>query len=229
MHKTLQEFFAALYLCCQLVSGNGEDWLANLARKTAGELRRQYEQVLRFMVCMLSEKGERGKTAASGLFSSLARREARDDAEFGRFVCELVKQCHDVNNTFGDAMVQPVVESWAVSQLFLSFRGLSEADVRFRVACSVVNANGPLEFLDLRYNELRDLAALADALRRNRRLKGLELYGNPQLTEATIAAIAEALTHHPAIRGLVFDKKFEGMAALKELEREKPQLGIEFL
>ena len=230
VHKTLQEFFAALYLCRQLVSGNGEDWLANLARKTAGELRRQYEQVLRFMVCMLSEKGERGKTAASGLFSSLARREARDDAvEFGRFVCELVKECHEVNNTFGDAMVQPVVESWAVSELFLFSRGLSEADPRFRVACSVVKANRPLEVLNLQHNELRDLAALADALRRNRRLVWLALGGNLQLTEETIAALAAKLTHHPAIRRLGLDKKFFGMAALKELERKKPQLGIDFV
>ena len=229
-HKTIQEFFAALYLCSQLLSGNGEEWLASLARKTEVELRRQYEQVLRFVVCMLSEKGEHGKKAASGLFSSLARREARDDDEFGGFVCELVKQCHDVNNTFGDAMVQPVVESWAVSQLYLFSRGLSEADVRFRVACSVVKANGPLKVLDLSYNnELRDLAALADALRQNRRLEWLLLQGNPQLTEETIAALAVKLTHHPAIRLLALDKKFEGMAALKELERENPQLSIQFL
>ena len=228
VHKTLQEFFAALYLCRQLLSGNGEEWLANLARKTEGPLLRQYEQVLRFMVCMLSEKGERGKTAASGLFSSLARREARD-MYFGGFICDLLEECRDVNNKFGDAMVQPVVESWAVSQLHLFSRGLSEADVRFRVACSVVKANGPLKDLDLRDNELRDLAALADALRQNRRLEGLWLDDNPQLTEETIAALAAKLTHHPAIRGLVLDKKFFGMAALKELERKKPQLEIAFL
>ena len=228
VHKTLQEFFAALYLCRQLVSGNGEEWLASLARKTEDELRRQYEQVLRFMVCMLSEKGERGKTAASGLLSSLARREARDDPVFGGFVCELVKECHEVNNTFGDAMVQPVVESWAVSELFLSYDGLSEADPRFRVACSVVEANGPLEVLNLANNELRDLAALADALGQNRRLKWLGLRENPQLTEETIAALAVKLTHHPAIRVLALDKKFFGMAALKELEREKPQLEFVF-
>ena len=229
VHKTLQEFFAALYLCCQLLSGNGEEWLASLARKTEDELLRQYEQVLRFMVCMLSEKGDRGKTAASKLFSSLAGREARDDEYFGGFVCDMVKECHDVNNDFGDAMVQPVVESWAVSRLNLSFRGLSEADVRFRVACSVAKANGPLKVLYLHDNGLRDLAALADALRRNRRLERLWLIGNPQLTEETIAALLAKLTHHPAIRVLLLERRFEGMAALKELEREKPQLQIDFL
>ena len=226
-HKTIQEFFAALYLCSQLLSGNGEDWLASLARKTEDELRRQYEQVLRFMVCMLSEKGERGKTAASGWFSSLARREARD-MYFGGFICDLLEECHDVNNNFGDAMVQPVVESWAVSRLSLFSRGLSEADVRFRVACSVVKANGPLEVLNLQHNELRDLAALADALGQNGRLEWLGLRDNRQLTEETTAALAVKLTHHPAIRWLVLDKKFEEMRALKELERKKPQLRIMF-
>ena len=226
VHKTIQEFFAALYLCNQLVSGNGGDWLANLAGKTWDELRRQYEQVLHFLVCMLSEKGERGKTAE--LFSSLARRRARNDMYFGCFVCELVKQCHDVNNNFGDAMVQPVVESWVVSRLNLFSRGLSEADVRFRVACSVVKANGPLKVLNLQHNELRDLAALVDALGQNRRLERLTLRENPQLTEETIAALAAKLTRHPAIRGLRLDEKFKGMAALKELERKKPQLMIVF-
>ena len=224
-HKTIQEFFAALYLCSQVLSGNGEDWLA---RKTEDELRRQYEQVLRFMVCMLSEKGERGKTAASGLFSSLARREARDDIFFGNFVCDLLRECHDVNNNFGDAMVQPVVESWAVSELRLFSRGLSEADVRYRVACSVVEANRPLKILDLNNNGVRDLAALVDALQQNRRLEWLFLSDNPQLTEVTVAALAVGLTRHPAIEELGLDGRFEGMAALRELKREKPQLRIEF-
>ena len=229
VHKTIQEFFAALYLCNQLVSGNVGDWLASLARKTEDELRRQYEQVLRFVVCMLSEKGERGKTAGSGLFSSLARQEPCYDLLFGGFVCDLLREYHDVNNNFGDAMVQPVVESWAVSQLRLSSRGFSEADVRFRVACSILKANRPLEYLDLRANEIRDLAALADALRQNRELKGLWLQRNPQLTEATVAALAEALTRHPAIRRLELDERFEEMPALEDLERENPQLRIRFV
>ena len=227
VHKTLQEYFAAFYLCTQLLSHDSDDCLRLLDNKTEEELSHQYKQVLRFLVGMLSAKGEQAKSVARDLFTSLARRES-EQVFFSGFICDLLQECASVNPAFSEAMVQPVKDRWECRELRLDGAQTNEADVRFRVACAVVKADRPLECLSFNYNSLCDLSSLAEALHSNRSLRWLRFRGCP-LTAKSLGTLAVSLTQNRTLKKLSLDRRFKDFQALKNLQELNPRLGIAFI
>ena len=185
LHKSFQEFFAAYFLCCQLL--NGEISPEGLAadKKYFKELK----QVLSFTCGMVATQSEE---VAVGLIKSIATQvNADDQAENDfTFALECITECNKEQSNFH-------VELARTFGSFLKLQGLFE----FRVGCGeaaalaeVLTTNTTLTELWLPNNNLNaaGAAALAEALKTNTTLTKLDLSNN-NLNAAGAAALAEAL------------------------------------
>ena len=257
MHKSFQEFFAAYYLCCQLLSG--EISPEALVADTSYFL--QLRQVLLFTCGMLATQS--AETAVA-LIKSIAIQVNEDQFAFA---LECIEECKreqsdfhlELARTFGlllrlesilvtltrDGYDQVVVLAEAlktnttVTRLHLSHNKIDAA-----AAASLANAlltNTTLTVLVLSRNKLgaEGVAALANALQTNKTLTKLSLFKN-NLDAAAAAALANALQTNTSLTVLDLTENnlgAEGVAALanalqtnttlSELDLSRNNLGAE--
>ena len=215
VHKTFQEFFAALSLSEQLLSGD----TACLPSLLQGK----YKQVTLFVVGLLSQKPEAAKQIVVDLMSSLTQSvSSSDERDSFVYVCNVVRECGD-NADLERAVCRSVVQHFTWRALGLNSCNLSESSVELRVVCEALKENRPLEGLYLYDNKIKDVTSLAQSMESNRTLKELYLSRNP-FTD--VSALTQSLRLNSTLVRLVLDEKFSDESAVKELEKQNPRLEI---
>ena len=218
LHKTFQEFFAALSLSEQLLSGD----TACLPSLLQGK----YKQVTLFVVGLLSQKPEAAKQIVVDLMSSLTQSvDSSDNRGSFVYVCNVVRECGD-NADLERAVCRSVVQHFTWRELELMGCNLSESSVELRVVCEALKENRPLEGLYLWDNKIKDVTSLAQSMESNRTLKVLQLSRNP-FTD--VSALTQSLRLNSTLERLVLDEKFRGESAAKKLEKQNPRLKIKYV
>ena len=194
-HKSFQEFFAAHYLCCQLVSKETSPEILVTDTRYFGELR----EVLKFTCGLLAV---RSKEIAIALVISIAN----------KLKNEYVKKCFPVavdciketkieSSTFHMELACTFGACLALQQGEIKFEGIDDASAA--VLAAVLEANTTLTNLNLFNNNLGPAGAesLATALKTNKTLTDLYLAGN-NLGPAGAESFARALKTNTTLRNL---------------------------
>ena len=194
-HKSFQEFFAAHYLCCQLVSKETSPEILVTDTRYFGELR----EVLKFTCGLLAV---RSKEIAIALVISIAN----------KLKSEYVKKCFPVAV---DCIKESKIESsnfhMELARTFGACLALQQGEIKFEdiddasaaVLAAVLEANTTLTNLNLFNNNLGPAGAesLATALKTNKTLTDLYLAGN-NLGPAGAESFARALKTNTTLRNL---------------------------
>ena len=217
LHKTLQEFFAASALYNQLLSGNFScfSYLPN----------RTHKQLTLFIVGLLSKRPEASQVVVS-LISRVTQSVSNSDSEDSfLYVCNLVRECVS-NVELEQAMCAAVVEDFTWERLDLWHCGTSESSVKMRIVCEALRRNRPLRWLHLMHNEIKDVTLLAQSMLNNHTLAALGLSPNPFVY---ITPLIQSLKNNTTLKHLwLRGNKFSDEAALEELQKQKPSLGISY-
>ena len=217
LHKTFQEFFAALSLSEQLLSGD----TACLPSLLQGK----YKQVTLFVVGLLSQKPEAAKQIVVDLMSSLTQSvSSSDGSDSFVYVCNVVRECGD-NADLERAVCRSVLQHFTWRVLVLISCNLSESSVELRVVCEALKENRPLEELRLSFNKIKDVTSLAQSMESNRTLKVLALPHNP-FTD--VSALTQSLELNSTLEVLMLDEKFSDESAVKKLKKQNPRLKIHY-
>ena len=233
MHKSFQEFFAAYFLCCQLLSG--EISPEGLAADTSYFL--QLRQVLLFTCGMLATQSEE---TALALIKGITTHVNRDKVDFP-VALECIAECKkeqsdfhvELGRTFrsflrlhsvgvfvqlGDGQAAALAEALrtntTMSELCLSNINLDAADAA--VLANPLQTNTTLTVLDLSHNNLGAAGAdaLANALQTNTTLTRLDLSNN-NLGAAGAALLANALQTNTTLTWLdLYDNNLHAAGAV---------------
>ena len=210
LHKSFQEFFAAYFLCCQLLSGEiSPDGLAADKRYFL-----ELNQVLLFTCGMLAKQSEE---TAEALIKRIAT-QVNGDYNFGALVMECIGECKKEQSDFHVELARTFGSSLRLTTLYLFGNNLNAAG---SVALAeALKTNTTLTRLYLSDNNLNaaGAAALAEALKTNTTLTWLHLSDN-NLNAAGAAALAEALKTNTTLTKLALSYNYlyaAGTAALAE-------------
>ena len=215
LHKTFQEFFAALSLSEQLLSGD----TACLPSLLQGK----YKQVTLFIVGLLSQKPKAAKQIVVDLMSSVTQSvSSSDGCDSFVYICNVVRECGD-NADLEGAVCRTVVKHFTWWRLKLEDCNLSELSVELRIVCEALKENRPLGTLYLQGNKIKNVTSLAQSMESNHTLNSLKLSWNPF---RNVSALTQSLKLNSTLKGLQLDRKFRGESAVKELEKQNPSLKI---
>jgi len=206
MHKSFQEFFAAYFLCCQLLSGEiSPEGLAADDRDF-----RKLKQVLLFTCGMLATQSEE---TAEALIKSIATQV--NEGDFAAFALGCIGECQKEQSDFHVELARTFGSFLRLTELDLSHYNLNAATL-----AEALKTNTTLTELDLSNNNLNaaGAAALVEALNTNTTLTVLHLSNN-NLNAAGAAALAEALNTNTTLTVLHLSNNnlnAAGAAALAE-------------
>ncbi|KAL9965588.1 hypothetical protein ACROYT_G029409 [Oculina patagonica] len=184
LHKSFQEFFAAFYLCCQLLDKEiSADSLAS-DRRYLNELK----EVLKFTCGMTAARCEETTEA---LVKSLTTQVNYEDDDDWFVLLECINECKKNQNSFHLKLAR-AFGSFLTLQTLTAGVSLSEADVV--VLAEALKVNATVTSLDLSFNNVSDqgAASLAEALKGNITLTRLDLSDN-NIYDDGAADLAEAL------------------------------------
>ena len=238
-HKSFQEFFAAHYLCCQLVSKETSPEILVTDTRYFGELR----EVLKFTCGLLAV---RSKESAVALISCIANEVNKADVEECLPVAlECIKECKiensyshiDLARTFGTCLkvqrVQPgnlgVIDDAAaavfaavleanttLTNLFLFHNNIGPAGAES--FATALKTNTTLTHLHLFHNNIRPAGAesFATALKTNTTLTNLHLFHN-NIGPAGAESLATALKTNTTLTNLYLSDNDIGPAGAESL------------
>ena len=213
LHKTVQEFLAAMCLHEQLTSGNFT-CLRYLGHPAKAENIRyvvsptyHYKQVALFVAGLLSQN-EAGRQLLPRFVSSLTRSLSAVDAHSSfLFICAVLRECVGCPH---QELERLVVREFGWEGLELNGLRLDENSAEYRIVCGALRKeNCPLKRLYFSYNNIHDGSLLAESLRDNTSLLWLSLSGNP-LTADCRSALARVLSAHRTLGWLSWPKEFRG-------------------
>ena len=159
LHKTFQEFFAAFYLCCQVL--NNEVCPENIITDT--RYFHEHEQVLLFTCGLLASQPEK----VEPLIASITEEVNNDDKLF--FALQCIGECrNDASSSFLVLLSRSLGSNIQITELDLPQYALGNV-FQCSVLAEVIKHNSTITELDLSGNELGtgDLTALADAIKQN--------------------------------------------------------------
>ena len=194
-HKSFQEFFAAHYLCCQLVSKETSPEILVTDTRYFGELR----EVLKFTCGLLAV---RSKEIAEALIISIANKLNNENVrECLPVALECIKESKIESNNFHMELARTFGACLAFQQGDIKLEGIDDASAA--VLAAVLEANTTLTNLNLFNNNLGPAGAesLATALKTNKTLTDLYLAGN-NLGPAGAESFARALKTNTTLRNL---------------------------
>ena len=246
MHKSFQGFFAAYFLCCQLLSGE----ISPEGLAADNRYFRKLNQVLLFTCGMLATQSEE---TAEALIKSIAT-QVNGDGDFAALAVKCIGECQkeqsdfhvELASTFGSflrpikldlsdnnlnaagaaALAEALKTNTTLTRLRLSRNNLNAAGAA--VLAEALKKNTTLTRLRLSRNNLNAPggAALAEALKKNTTLSWLDLSNN-NLNAAGGAALAEALKMNTTLTELNLsgnDLNAAGGAALAEALKKNTTL-----
>ena len=194
-HKSFQEFFAAHYLCCQLVSKETSPEILVTDTRYFGKLR----EVLKFTCGLLAV---RSKEIAEALIISIANKLNNENVrECLPVALECIKESKIESNNFHMELARTFGACLAFQQGDIKLEGIDDASAA--VLAAVLEANTTLTSLNLFNNNLGPAGAesLATALKTNKTLTDLYLAGN-NLGPAGAESFARALKTNTTLRNL---------------------------
>ena len=222
LHKTVQEFLAAMCLREQLTSGNFTclDYLGQY-KETDLTLTFKFKQVALFVAGLLSQD-EAGRQFLPRFVSSLTRSlSAVDDRSSFFFICDVLCECVGCPH---QELERVVVREFGWERLVLSGLLLDENSAEYRIVCGALRKeNCPLKGLYLYHNKIHDGSLLAESLRDNTSLQWLTLSDNP-LTADSASALARVLSAHPTLEELWWPEEFRG--EMEGRQHRNPELWI---
>ena len=212
LHKTMQEFLAAMCLHEQLTSGNF----------TCLDYLFKFKQVAVFVAGLLSQD-EAGRQLLPRFVSSLTRSlSAVDDFSSFLFICAVLRECVGCPQ-----LERVVVREFGWERLELNGLRLDENSAEYRIVCGALRKeNCRLVWLHLHYNNIHDGSQLTESLRDNTSLQRLSLNINP-LTADSASALARVLSAHPTLEWLWWPKEFRG--EMEGRQHRNPRLVIGYI
>ena len=222
LHKTVQEFLAAMCLHEQLTSGNFT-CLDYLCQHKKPGLTFTYRQVVLFVAGLLSQD-EAGRQLLPRFVSSLTRSLSTVDSSSSFvFICDVLREC--VGCPQLAELERVVMCEFGWWELVLIGLRLDENSAEYRIVCGALRKeNCPLKGLHLFNNNIHDGSLLAESLRDNTSLQWLTLFVNP-LTADSASALARVLSAHPTLKQLDWPEEFRGEM---EEQHRNPRLRISY-
>ena len=194
LHKSFQEWFAAFYLCCQLLSKEiSADSLA-----ADGRYLHELKEVLQFTCGLL---GARCEETTEALVKSITTQVNHEDDDDDCFVLlECIYECKNDHSSFHLKLARAFGSFLTLQTLTLT-PAISEAHVV--VLAEALKGNTNLTKLDLSNNYISDqgAAGLAEALKQNTGLARLDLASN-KIYDDGAAVLAEALKQNTSLTRL---------------------------
>ena len=183
VHKSFQEWFAALYLCCQLLNKNISVEMLAADRRYLTELK----EVLSFTCSMVAG---RCQETAEALIKSITVQV--NDNECFLTLLGFISECTRDHTNFHLKLARVSGSLLKLESLHLGWRVISEADVV--LLCEVLKVNSTLTKLDLISNYIGPEGAtnLAEGLKMNSTLTELYLSDN-DIGDQGATSLAEAL------------------------------------
>ena len=218
LHKSFQEFFAAFYLCCQLLDKEiSSDSLA-ADRRYLHELK----EVLQFTCGLLAARCEETTEA---LVKSITTQVNHEDDDDCIVLLECINNCKKEHSSFHLNLARVFGSHLTLQTLAFTFR-LSEAHVV--PLAEALKQNTSLTQFDLsdNYSSDQGAAALAEALKQNTSLTQLNLSGN-DISDQGAAGLAEALKQNTNLTRLNLsrnDISAQGAAGLAEALKQNTSL-----
>ena len=214
LHKTMQEFLAAMCLHEQLTSGNF----------TCLDYLFKFKQVTLFVAGLLSQD-EAGRELLPRFVSSLTRSlPAADPYSSLLFIGAVLREC--VGCPHLAELERVVAREFGWEKLGLVGLRLGENSAEYRIVCGALRKeNCPLKGLYLNNNNIHDGSLLAESLRDNTSLQFLSFNGNP-LTADSASALARVLSAHPTLEWLWWPKEFRG--EMEGRQHRNPELRIHY-
>ena len=225
LHKSFQEWFAAFYLCCQLL--NKEISADSLAadRRYLHELK----EVLQFTCGMMAARCEETTEA---LFRSITTQVNRDSDPYCFVVLECINECKKDHSSFHSNLARVFGSYLTLHTLTLTYTWRI-SDAHIVALAEALKQNTSLTELDLSSNHISDQGAadLAEALKQNMSLTELNLSAN-DISAQGAAALAEALKQNTSLTQLNLSQRYlssnsisaQGAAALAEALKQNSSL-----
>ncbi|XP_068734580.1 NLR family CARD domain-containing protein 3-like [Montipora capricornis] len=207
LHKSFQEFFAALYLSCQLV--DEESYPDGLLADT--RYFKEFHQVLLFTCGMLAQRSE---AKAMALMASIASQinQLIEGTKSDNYLCtalNCIKESENEQGTFGKELARSLGSLLEIQRISgpHGIRGSGTAILAHAMA-----ANSTVTELTLKYNGIGDsgAAAMAEAVEINSTLTTLLLAHN-RIGESGAAALAKAVEMNSTLTEL--DLSYNGIGA----------------
>ena len=211
-HKSFQEFFAAHYLCCQLVSKETSPEILVTDTRYFGELR----EVLKFTCGLLAV---RSKEIAEALIISIANKLNNENVrECLPVALECIKESKIESNNFHMELARTFGACLAFQQGDIKLEGIDDASAA--VLAAVLEANTTLTNLNLFNNNLGPAGAesLATALKTNTTLTNLNLSLN-NIGPAGAESLATALKTNKTLTDLYLAGNNLGPAGAESFAR----------
>ncbi|XP_015756439.1 PREDICTED: nucleotide-binding oligomerization domain-containing protein 2-like isoform X3 [Acropora digitifera] len=219
LHKSFQEFFAALYRCCQLLDGqiSVDSLIADRRYFDA------FQQVLMFMSGMLAQKCEAAvKVLIAGIATQVNLQDShleaalacineckREDNSFHKEVAHFFGShlqlqnafCYRLNKELGAVCIDSMKTNSTVTDLSLSFCGIDDASAA--ALAEQFQENSTLTSLNLSYNAIGEVGvdALAKGLKGNSTLTTLRLSSNA-IGNVGADALAKGLKENSTLTSL---------------------------
>ncbi|XP_068732967.1 protein NLRC3-like [Montipora capricornis] len=195
LHKSFQEFFAALYLSCQLV--DEEIYPDGLL---AGARYEEFQQVLMFTCGMVAQRSE---AKAMALMASIASQINQSDGEesddYLVTALNCIKESENEQGTFGKELARSLGSLLEICIL----RPRKIGDSGTAILAHVMKTNPTVTALDLCFNKIGDSGAaeLAKAVEINSTLTDLWLAANT-ISDSGVAALAKAVESNSTLTNL---------------------------
>ncbi|XP_068748847.1 NLR family CARD domain-containing protein 3-like isoform X2 [Montipora capricornis] len=192
LHKSFQEFFAAHYVCCQLLAGE----ISVDSLMTDLRFFDEFRQVLMFTSGMLAQKYE---AAVKALIAGIATY-ANRDYSYLKVALACINECKREENTFDKEMAKFFGSRLQLEKAFCD--GLNRELAA--VCIETMKTNSTVTSLDLSAGNIDDasFAALAELLRReNSTLERLYLFGN-EIGDVGADALAKGLKKNSTLTEL---------------------------
>ena len=214
-HKSFQEFFAAHYLCCQLVSKETSPEILVTDSRYFGKLR----EVLKFTCGLLAV---RSKEIAEALIISIARDKLENEVwpEFLLLAMECIKECKIESSNFHMELARTYGACLERQHVDLHPRPCVGDAVVAAVLASALEANTTLTDLNLRFNEIGPAGAesFAKGLTTNTTLTNLNLICN-NFGSAGAESLSTALKRNKTLTRLDFSRNEIGPAGAESLAK----------
>ena len=194
LHKSFQEFFAALFICSQIQSKEMKpEELVSDPRYFV-----ELKQILLFSCGILAMKCDEQVVA---LVKSLTNEVNKNEGNGTKVVLEAIYECKREKSDFHSQLAKSFGTGFNLTNLDLSFNGINDADATS--LAEAIKVNKTLTNLSLSYNRISEdgVTSIVEAIKVNKTLTNLSLSGSVIL-EGGATSIAKAIKVNKTLTNL---------------------------